>query len=60
LTDYLRGDSYFKLGPADPPELNMIRGLAQLTLAQRLRARADEARALVQRLRGELGVSCAS
>jgi hypothetical protein len=60
LTDYLRGDSYFKLGPADPPELNMIRGLCQLTLAQRLRARSDEARALVAGLRTELGVSCAS
>ena len=60
LTDYLRGDSYFRLGPADPPDLNRIRGLAQLTLAQRLRARADEARALVERLRRELGVTCVS
>jgi N-acetylhexosamine 1-kinase len=60
LTDYLRGDSYFRLGPADPPDLNRIRGLAQLTLAERLRARADEARALVSRLRTELGVTCVS
>jgi Ser/Thr protein kinase RdoA (MazF antagonist) len=57
LTDYLRGDSYFKLGPADPPDLNKIRGLAQLTLAQRLRARGDEARACVASLRRELGVT---
>jgi hypothetical protein len=60
LTDHLRGDSYFKLGPADPPDLNRIRGLAQLTLAQRLRARADQARPLVERLRRELGVTCVS
>ena len=56
LTDYLRGDSYFKLGPADPPDLNKIRGLAQLTLVQRLRARAGEARACVESLRRQLGV----
>jgi N-acetylhexosamine 1-kinase len=60
LTDYLRGDSYFRLGPADPPDLNRIRGLCQLTLAQRLRARSDEARELVARLRRELGVTCVS
>jgi hypothetical protein len=60
LTDYLRGDSYFRLGAADPPDLNRIRGLCQLTLAQRLRARADEARELVARLRRELGVTCVS
>ena len=40
LTDYLRGDSYFKLGPADPPDLNKIRGLGQLALFERLRAAA--------------------
>jgi N-acetylhexosamine 1-kinase len=60
LTDYLRGDSYFRLGAADPPDLNRIRGLCQLILAQRLRARADEARELVARLRRELGVTCVS
>jgi N-acetylhexosamine 1-kinase len=57
LTDYLRGDTYFKLGSADPPDLNKIRGLCQLTLAQRLRERAGEARALVEGLRRELGVT---
>jgi len=60
LTDYLRGDSYFRLGAADPPDLNRIRGLCQLTLAQRLRARAGEALALVARLRADLGVTCVS
>jgi hypothetical protein len=57
LTDYLRGDSYFKLGPADPPDLNKVRGLAQLTLFQRLRECADETRALLESLRREHGVT---
>lgn len=55
LTDYLRGDSYFGLGPADPPDLNKIRGIAQLTLFQRLRGRADETRTMIDALRRELG-----
>jgi len=37
LTDYLRGDNYFLLGPGDPPDLNKTRGIGQLTLARRLR-----------------------
>lgn len=36
LTDYLRGDTYFQLGPGDPPDLNKVRALVQLTLYQRL------------------------
>jgi Phosphotransferase enzyme family len=56
LTDYLRGDSYFKLGPADPADLNKIRGLGQLALFQRLRAAAPEARACVEGLRQRFGV----
>lgn len=51
LLDYLRGDSYFKLGPADPPDLNRVRALAQLSLFRRLRERAGEARAFVDGLR---------
>jgi hypothetical protein len=50
LLDYLRGDSYFKLGPADPPDLNRARAMAQLTLFRRLRERADEARRFVEDL----------
>jgi hypothetical protein len=57
LTDYLRGDSYFKLGPADPPDLNKVRGLAQLTLFERLREGQDAARATLSALRRELGVT---
>jgi len=36
LADHLRGDSYFKLGPADPPDLNKTRAMVQLTLFERL------------------------
>jgi hypothetical protein len=48
LTDHLRGDSYFKLGPADPPDLNRVRGIAQLALFQRLRESAAEARRFIE------------
>jgi hypothetical protein len=43
MTDYLRGDTYFKLSPTDPPDLNKIRGMAQLTLFERLQDRRNEA-----------------
>jgi hypothetical protein len=51
LADYLRGDSYFKLGPADPPDLNKIRALVQLTLFKELKEAGDEARGCVARMR---------
>jgi hypothetical protein len=50
LTDHLRGDSYFKLGPADPADINRVRGLAQLALFEKLRARGGETRRLVRGL----------
>ena len=53
LTDYLRGDSYFKLGPADAPDLNRVRAMAQLSLFLRLRERADETARFVEDLRAE-------
>jgi hypothetical protein len=56
LTDHLRGDSYFKLDPTDPPDLNRVRGIAQLTLYQRLREHRQEAQATIDGLREELGV----
>jgi hypothetical protein len=55
LTDYLRGDSYFKLGPADPPDLNRVRAMAQLELFRKLRETADVARRFIDDLRGEFG-----
>ena len=36
LTDYLRGDTYFQLGPNDPEDLNKVRAMVQLTLYKRL------------------------
>ena len=36
LADYLRGDTYFKLGPNDPPDLNKRRAMAQIRLFERL------------------------
>jgi len=51
LADHLRGDSYFKLGPADLPDLNKTRAMVQLTLFERLREKADEARRCVELLR---------
>jgi hypothetical protein len=50
LTDYLRGDNYFKLSAADPPDLNKTRGRAQLTLFERLRENADAARKVIESL----------
>jgi len=42
LADHLRGDSYFKLGPADPPDLNKTRAMVQLTLFERLTEEAEK------------------
>ncbi|HSK08725.1 MAG TPA: phosphotransferase, partial [Vicinamibacterales bacterium] len=53
LTDYLRGDSYFKLGPADPPDLNRVRAMAQLELFRKLRQSAEVARRFIDDLRTE-------
>ncbi len=50
LADYLRGDSYFEVGPADPPDLNRIRAMVQLTLFERLRESGDEARHYIESL----------
>ncbi len=50
LTDYLRGDTYFKLAPTDPPELNRTRALVQYTLFQRFRDHAPTARRIIDSL----------
>ncbi|HYK88543.1 MAG TPA: phosphotransferase [Acidobacteriota bacterium] len=55
LADYLRGDSYFKLGPADPPDLNRTRAMVQLTLFEQLRKNAREATSCIDSLRHEFG-----
>jgi hypothetical protein len=37
LADYLRGDTYFMLGPSEPPDLNKTRALVQFCLFEELR-----------------------
>ena len=60
LADHLRGDSYFRLGPADPPDLNRTRAMVQLTLFERLRAKSAEAKRCIAELRSEYGVGAAT
>ncbi len=48
LCDYYRGDSYFNLGPNDPPDLNKTRAIAQFTLLLRLEECDDWAEATVR------------
>lgn len=43
LADYLRGDTYFKLGPNDPADLNRTRAMVQIKLFERLVAHEPEA-----------------
>jgi len=49
LADYLRGDTYFALGPNDPPDLNKTRAMVQLTLFEKLLEHEAEARDLIMR-----------
>lgn len=51
LTDYLRGDVYFRLTPEDPPDLNRVRALVQIVLFERFVEFAPEAEAILARLR---------
>jgi hypothetical protein len=50
LADYLRGDSYFKLSPTDPPDLNKLRAMVQLRLFQRLLDNAARTRQCISQL----------
>ncbi|MFB3904986.1 MAG: phosphotransferase [Acidobacteriota bacterium] len=50
LADYLRGDSYFKLGPADPPDLNKTRAMVQLTLFKKLTEAAEKTRRCIEEI----------
>jgi len=52
LTDYLRGDSYFKLMPAEPPDLNKTRAMVQFSLFDKLRGTAPAAKRHIRELRG--------
>ncbi len=51
LTDYLKGDTYFKLGPGDPEDLNKTRAMVQLTLYRRLVEFGPEAERFIASVR---------
>lgn len=51
LTDYLRGDNYFRLEPGQPADLNKTRAKVQLQLFQLLRARESDLKRRIQTLR---------
>ena len=51
LTDYLRGDTYFKLSEDDPADLNKVRAIVQLTLYRRLVEFGPEAEQMLRSLR---------
>ncbi len=36
LADYLRGDTYFRLSPSDPTDLNKVRAMVQIRLFEKL------------------------
>ena len=49
LTDYLRGDTYFRLSRTDPPDLNRVRAVGQLTLFRRLHSETEALRRSIER-----------
>jgi hypothetical protein len=51
LTDYLRGDTYFQLGPEDSRDLNKTRAMVQLSLYRRLVEFGPKAEELIYELR---------
>lgn len=51
LADYLRGDSYFKPGPADAPDLNKTRAIVQFCVFEDLRRHANELRRYIAGIR---------
>ncbi|HJP83719.1 MAG TPA: phosphotransferase [Fimbriimonadaceae bacterium] len=48
LADYLRGDTYFKLGPGDPDDLNKVRAMVQIRLFERLVEHEPKAQAILE------------
>ena len=56
LTDYLRGDTYFRPGPRQPHLLNRQRASVQFCLFERMRDKSVEAVRIVENLCREYGV----
>ncbi len=50
LADYIRGDTYFKLGNSDPRDLNKTRARVQFAVFERLRAKAKTAKRQIQEI----------
>jgi hypothetical protein len=50
LTDYIRGDNYFRLSAGDPPDLNKTRALVQFAVFDKLREKSDNAKQYIQKL----------
>jgi len=48
LADYLRGDTYFRLSPAEARDLNKTRALVQFSVFGKIRARADSLKRLIE------------
>ncbi len=48
LADYLRGDTYFKLGPNDPADLNKVRAMVQIRLFEKLMEHEAEANEILE------------
>jgi N-acetylhexosamine 1-kinase len=60
LADYFRGDNYFKLSPADPPDLNKIRAIVQFSLFENLHKNAGPLKSFINDIAGSAGVSPAN
>lgn len=48
LSDYLRGDTYFRLGHSDPADLNKVRAMVQIRLFEKLQEHEPEANAILE------------
>ncbi len=57
LTDYLRGDTYFRLQPSDGRDLNRTRALVQFSIFEKLRNEADHAKQIIGNLYRHLNSS---
>jgi len=51
MTDYIKGDTYFRLASDDPADLNKVRAMVQLTLYERLQDFAPDAVARIAKYR---------
>jgi hypothetical protein len=60
LTDYLRGDSYFRLESADPADLNKIRALVQFHLFESVRVHSGRLERIIADCLEKRPYSCGS